>query len=316
MRLLSVILFCLGLLCVAQAQVPMTGAGLGKPATGGGGAYSGPGDIVSSGWVLWWGLRAFSTAKATGHAALFRACTPADAACADILSNTDGTPNLAGSGLGCDNLVTQCSITKVYDQSGASSCSGACDAVFSVLRANLVTGCIGSLPCLACKIGATSGVGGSPAILGSAVTQPYSISFAANRTSGTAFGDVIASDNGNTQFGSGNVANQILSFAGSLTQVGTFADNAFHAVQIVADNATPANSDIYVDGTANTGNAPGANPNQNFPSMCAATSLANGGNIGGNSYLGEVLEAGINSGSFSSGNKSGLNSNQHSFWGF
>ena len=59
-RLIAVILLCAGIFCIAaeppvgqsHAQVPMTGAGLGAPTGGGGGGFTGPGDVVS-GALAW-----------------------------------------------------------------------------------------------------------------------------------------------------------------------------------------------------------------------------------------------------------------------
>ena len=65
-RLIAVILFCAGIFCLGQshAQVPMTGAGLGKP--GGATAYTGPGDCSGCSFdataKAWWGLRCYSNA--------------------------------------------------------------------------------------------------------------------------------------------------------------------------------------------------------------------------------------------------------------
>jgi hypothetical protein len=54
-RLLAVILFCAGIFCLAQshAQVSMTGAGLGAPASGGGGGYTAQGVHFNGSTELW-----------------------------------------------------------------------------------------------------------------------------------------------------------------------------------------------------------------------------------------------------------------------
>ena len=59
-RLFAIVLFCAGIFCIAQsqaqAQVPMTGAGLPKPASAGG--YTGPGDCAGctfNATAIFWG---------------------------------------------------------------------------------------------------------------------------------------------------------------------------------------------------------------------------------------------------------------------
>jgi hypothetical protein len=71
-----------------------------------------------------------------------------------------------------------------------------------------------------------------------------------------------------------------------------------------------ASSDIYVDGTTNP--APGGG------TQAMNTVVHMGEDLYGNSWVGDIVELGYWNGlaAPSSGFKSSMNSNQHTFWGF
>ena len=111
--IVSVILFCAGLLCLAQAQVPTTGAGTAKPGAVAG--YTGPGDIVT--FAGWWGLRAYSAAKATALAPSFLAVDVAQVNTGEIHVKSDGTLNTTD----ITNFIAAhgtCVFDKFHDQTG------------------------------------------------------------------------------------------------------------------------------------------------------------------------------------------------------
>jgi hypothetical protein len=98
--------------------------------TGGGGAYTGPGNIVS-GASAWWGLRAYNTAYATALGNIANIVdTATGAATCTIKANASGDADLttAGAGgagnnclLGATTFCTTthaagCSVTLLYDQ--------------------------------------------------------------------------------------------------------------------------------------------------------------------------------------------------------
>jgi hypothetical protein len=104
------------------AQLPLTGAG--KAATGGGGGYVGPGDIVP-GARAWWGLRAYSSATAGNVAVDLRRASDS-ANCVGIKTLATGGLDVS-SGLYCTGGIqtatgfcasTTCSVLKLYDQTG------------------------------------------------------------------------------------------------------------------------------------------------------------------------------------------------------
>ena len=269
---------------------------------GGAPAYSGPGDVVS-GAKAWWGLRAYNSA-AKGTPAV-NVCNVSDIACADL--STDAvTGALVISSIGGSSCsIVTCTIKTWYDQSGALACSGgtACNVTQATIgtRSTLVVSCISSLPCAA-----TSNVAGATATNGltSGISQPFTISAVGNRTGNTSsFQDLLSIDNNDIQTGFSNSTNTSLMFAGSVTSA-TASDSSFHALQHVYNGAS---SVLGVDGTEST-----VNPGTNVPAAGGKFSIPGVSNV----LTGQATEVGIWSGGFSSGQRTSMNSNQHSYWGF
>ena len=131
MRAVAVLLFLLGLLCLAQsprADMMLTGVG-GGPVAAAAGAYQGPGDTVSGAAVFYSCGRAYNAAYAAAQSALCDIVDTATGVATCTLSvGTNGYANL--SALSCvGNTVSVttfctvthaagCSITKMYDQTG------------------------------------------------------------------------------------------------------------------------------------------------------------------------------------------------------
>lgn len=100
-------------------------------ASGGGGGYTGPGDVIASNVKAWWGFRCYSSTS-SGNMALVadsHTATSFTMSCASggTISATDG------SGHTLTDLTTDCAsgsgftctLTTWYDQSGANLCSSA-----------------------------------------------------------------------------------------------------------------------------------------------------------------------------------------------
>lgn len=292
-----------GLVCLSQAQVPMTGAGKGVP---GAVAYQGPGDVVSG--ALWWaGLRGYNTAY-TGNAA--NICTPLDAVCLDV-TIVGGALNTTTLGtLACNNLTTICTVKILYDQSGNSNCGGPCDFTQATIASRPIyvasgaaNGCsTTAFPCMAFVSGTPGLI--SPNFSPVAVSQPYTASGVVNRTGDTGnFRDWVTLT-GTTLVGAPGSANTMRMSAGAELDA-TASDNAFHAIQALFDTTC----NLYIDGGGNTG-ACGSDPVQN------GATFRIGSNFSASGYTGKVLEAGLWSVGFSAGNLTSMNSNQHSYWGF
>jgi hypothetical protein len=265
-------------------------------------AYTGPGDLVS--FFNWYGLRAYSSA--TRGNALINVCNVADVACVDFVSNaTTGdlvVTTVGGSSCG----VITCTVKILYDQgpNGATCVGSSCPINQATIanRPTLTLNCIGSLPCLTFSSSASLGdnTGGHFPV---DYAQPVTYSMIYNRTGGTgAFGDVWGT--GGSGFLSNNSANGLILWANnaSLGALVTVSDNAFHAVQGIANNTM---STIYVDGSTNSVSvANGANLS---PSNGVASTRA---------FVGQITELGFYIAAMSGGQLSSLNSNQHTYWGF
>ncbi len=298
-RILAVIWFCVCLFCIAQAQVPMTGAGLGVPSGGSPPpSYTGPGDVVS-GAVAWWGLRAYNGAYAASLGKIANICTPLDAVCADVNSDASGNFNLSGTGsLLCNNSTSICTIKIFYDQSGATNCTTACDLSQSTIatRATLTTGCLGSLVC-ATFTTSTSYVNGG--LIGT-FAQPNTWALFANNTH-VSYASVGESGAGNNQVGFNTTANMTLCYAGGGTPGVTAADGSYHAEQCILDGATTI---TYVDGAQTTGLVTGSNSISSSLGMGAP----------GNGFQGTMTEVGVWNLAFSTPQQSGMDSNIRGYW--
>jgi hypothetical protein len=287
----------------ASAQVPMTGAGLGVPASSGA-TYVGPGDLQAS--VAAWGLRAYSSA--TRGNKLINACNSTggiDVGCADMLS--DATTGLLVPAtiatITCPG--TNCTIKTWYDISGNTNCTGtACDQTDAVIsaRATLTANCLNTtFPC-------ATYAGAQTYATANTLTQaqPFTISFVGERTGTFTSNNSVVGANAGTDFicGFSSTANTAGMYAGSAVVNKTeVADSAFHAVQCFFNGAA---STFYVDGSVSGSVNPGTNG--------STAAVALGTDSLSNRFTGLMTEAQILNGSITG--QSAYNSNQHTFWGF
>ncbi len=279
-------------------SIPFPGPGTAHSAAA---PYSGPGDVVSANSLAWWGLRAYSAATAGNKAA--RVCLALDVSCGDLLTNAV-TGNLDLASLGApDCVMFTCTISTLYDQTGALQCTGstACDLTQSneSLRPILTPSCQGSLPCItwtASKVLMTAG--GTPGSVG-----VVSISAVGERTGSTSsFADLTsAGGGGDVQFGFTNSTNTALLYAGNIATAAA-NDNALHAMQALLNGGS---SIIYVDGSSSSVSAGGNS---------AASAALCMGNCN-NGLAGISMEVGWWTGDKST-SFSALNANQHAYWGF
>lgn len=258
--------------------------------------YVGPGDIVASA-NGWWGLRAYSAAAAGGQ-------------CVRLIRASDSTQQdfntLANGSLDIASIVTFLALTTgkvvtIYDQSGGGL---HLTQASSTLRPTFTLNAIGVLPAMQFTKSGPHGLTATG--LASPPAQPFTVSFVAERNGDTTlFGDVFATAGGNVQIGFGNAVNTVAEFAGSIVTAAA-ADNAFHAVQAIMNGAS---SDLVVEGSSNT-----VSPGTLATSAAIGIGFPNGG--GGNALTGLVMEVGLWTGAFSAGNKTAMNTNQHTFYGF
>ena len=307
-RLIAVILFCAGIFCLAaeppvgqsHAQVPMTGAGLGAPSSGGGG-FTGPGDVVS-GALAWWSPYACYNSAYVGNVADIWDATGTTTETL-ITCTAGGVIHETINPLSTTCAVS-CFVATLYDQIG-THCSGSCDLTEAIsLRPVLALNVLNSKPCV--QFSAISGhILASPTF--TSASQPITLSTVAKSINNSTQQGLFFSGTGVVVFGyndSGTNANTALMFAGASADFSA-TDATFHAIQAIFNSASSIG---VTDGSATTGLNPGST------AMSGALNL---GGVGGSQpFDGNVCEFGAWPIAFSSGQYGSMNSNQHSRWAF
>jgi hypothetical protein len=273
--------------------------------SGGGGAYAGPGDVVS-GATIWYGFRAYSLAKAGTRVA--NICNAGAASCADVNSLANGDFDVAtaqGAPLNCGGAGGTCTVAKLYDQTVGNNCTGVtCDLSASgSAQPTVVFNAVGTKTCMGFN-GTSNQISDLLNSLSPVVNQPFTASWVAKAVSPTAQVSVLQFGTSNSQMGYHNsVANQVWLYGGSVLAA-TASDGSFHALQAVFNGGS---SDMNVDGSQNTG-AGGSTGMQG--------QILVGQFSGGQFLPGSLCEVGGWPSGFSSGQSSNMSSNQHSYWGF
>ena len=310
--------------CAAQAQFsvgPKYGDGFGfsaLPSAGAPPGYTGPGDIITSGAMMWWGMRCYNNAYAGNVADITDSATGNTTG--TRLQCSSGTVSALVSGSACTfvtgnacsslatTCATACNVLTLYDQSGALKCAGAIACTVTNAanadRPTVTVSCQNSHPCMVFNGSAQQML--SAANLASTQAQPIYMSFVAKRTGNfTSFAGVAVPGSGGSPYGGfANAANQITCYAGNTASVAA-TDNAVHAAQIQFNSTT---SVFYVDGASTTG--------QNCGTGSASGAQPTVGNSGfGQLMTGQVMEVGFWAGS-NTGSNSTMNSNQHTYWSF
>lgn len=318
--LLSWALLIIGALCIAQEErvsafwqsrdsnynVNITGAAAG---------YSGPGDVVGSAFVFYSSARAYNAAYANGTNPLADIVDTATglAACtiqvktngfADLTSAVcpTGSPTVGVTTFCTVTHAAGCSVTKIYDQTGNG---------FHLTQATLADmpvlslSALNSLPCL---LGNGSSTFLDNAVVTGAPAQPFSFSAVGKRTANFTSQQSYFGTNNVTGVLAGwaSSANTLQYYASTAVTNATATDNAFHAMQTAFNGAS---SFIYVDGTlTNANTSPGST------GLGSHFILLN--DIYNLFLSGPVCEMGVWSVAFTSGNYTGLNSNQHGTNGY
>lgn len=304
-RALVAVLLTAGIWASAHAQLGTTGAGKVIPG-GAAPTFTGAGDVVS-GASSWYGLRAYNAAYATANGKLINVVRASDSQACDILAATTGGLGVTASCTGGANgtaaatfcNATTCAIATAYDQSGANLCTSApCNATqaTAAARPTLVFNCIGSLPCMQANSANSQALATSGS---SAVSQPFTVAGAGNRTGNTtAFSGFLDSGDG-TFWGSS--ANTFGGFFGTIVTA-TAADNTNHALVFMVNGAS---SIISVDNTE-TSVSPGAG------------ALSAGYNLFGQSTqftTGNIYEAGVWPSGFTGTQRTNMCHNIFTYWG-
>lgn len=274
------------------------------PVIGGGGGYTGPGDVVGSAYG-WWGLRSYNAAYATGSNPAIDIVDQANANSLTVNILADGSLDVAAiSTWVTANSVTTIYVTKLWDQTGNGR-HFTQSSFPSIFSPTLVLNGQGSLPVIRSP-------GGNDTNLSrtfTSISQPFTVSTVAKRTGSLTNekwgGGTVKTSSVLWGFGTGN---NLAKMYGGANTTATAADNTWHGIQYVFNGAS---SDINVDGSVNTVNA-GTN------SIPADTvDLFNGAGQGG-SLHGDWGEAGIwgPSLAFSSTQSTNMKNNQQAYWGY
>jgi hypothetical protein len=287
---------------LACAQTPLTTLFVGPGTSAVATPYTGPGDLGFS-FLVWYGLRAYSSATRGNRA--INVCNAGDATCVDMVTSATTGDLVVTTVGGTDCGVSTCTVKLVYDQTGATTCSGGCtlgNATESG-RPVLTLNCINTtFPCLTYSAGkAITDVSGG--IFPTSYAQPVTMSVVFDRTGGvTSFGNIWSSASSFGILGN-NAANQITLFAGVVFPVTAANDNTWHAAQGIFNNAT---STMYVDGSSGTVDIMNS-------SNITSTALRTGGS---NDFLGKWVESGFITSGLSGAQLIAINGNQHTYWGF
>lgn len=290
--MLRVLALLLTLCCAASAQVPTTGAGAGSAYTAP--SYIGPGDVVS-GATAFWGLRAYNGAYASAQSKLANICTPLDAVCADVSSNSSGNFNLSAVGsLTCNNSTSICTVKTLYDQTGnGNDLTEATIASRPVLTVNCLNT---SLPCM--TFTPTQHLETSAL----SVSTSYTITGVGEATSGS-FPTFFSSNSGGAALVYLGATAKFYCYNNLLSQ--TQAQGTFHTIAGVCDDVG-GTAQFSIDGNIVTGSLA-------FAALSGTTAL--GDDTQGDPLTGSIAEAGIWASEFNSTQIGNMNSNQNTYWG-
>ncbi len=295
------------LLCLTLAISPAGSAGILLLAKAAAVTYSGPGDVAGSTAKFWWGLRAYSAAKAGTKA--IKLCDHLGANCTDVLTSVSTGALVAPTAIGADNCtsITTCVIDTFYDQAGVLCTSSvACD-VQQTTNANRASFNWNSGTPFAVFDGASS-VYSTPASLISAVTQTFTISVVTNVTTPPAgLQQLISALNGNggdTIGFTNNFTQSFWMYAGNNLPVVATTANVWQSVQALFNDAS---SSFEINGSTTI--VPSTPGTQQFDAgqIALGASAFNSTRF----YGGNFREGGL-----WAGTPTDMTTNQRTFWGF
>lgn len=267
--------------------------------SGGGGGYTGVGDIAS-GWLAWFGMRAYNAAYATGSHAAMDIVDQAGANTLTVNILSTGALDVASiSAWVTAHTVTTILVTKLYDQTGNG---------FHLTQAT-----VGAMPTL--LLAQTIGSGSFPLMLlangqqmlsATAPTYGTTPSFSAvlNATPVGGFTTVFGTNTGNAGGIWTTAASHVVELYSGTAATAPLTAGTWGAVQGMYNGAS---SSLYVNGTSTGSLSPGT--------FNETGVLAFGGALGGFKWGGKITEMGVIAGNLSGGNQSGVNGNQTAYYG-
>lgn len=259
---------------------------------GGGGAYTGPGDITA--FTFWCGLRAYSAATA-GTAAI-RIVDSSGLNPTDINTLANGTldSSTLATWIGAHGTA---SVTKWYDKVSTNDLVQATVANMPVITANALNTSYGITFTAASTTQLISGstVTASQPVSAVTVVQPT------NTTGAKDFFSIIDASYLNGVLGEKNGTN-LRMYAGSNADKAMTV--AWHAVQMIFNGASSLSA---IDGSESTVSAGAQN--------ISAQQIYVGNSKPGAPMDGMMMEFGFIAGTITSGNRTSLNSNMHAAYG-
>lgn len=276
----------------------------------GGGGYTGPGDVVS-GALAWWGLRCYNSAYAGNVAQIFDAAT-GNTTQTLITCSTGGVLNETINALSTTCAVA-CEVATLYDQSGNTNCTTACDLTRAHANRPTFTrtGCAGlsgtKTWCLTTNTATPLNMSG-PNWNGGTIAQPYTAYCANTWTNFPANNACSSIETATTGYQLLTLSNgQLDAYAGTDTNNGTATANTWYSFQFIFNGASGAS---YVNGTSLTARNAGAQTIQNTGQVRLGTDFF------GDTANTLFVEAGVWSGGFSGGNQTSMDGNVRAYWGF
>lgn len=288
----SVAAFLIWLLALVQpveAQLPLTGVGLGSLSSGGGGGYSGPGDQGLT-YSQFWGVIAVTSAARGNN--VVNVCNQANTTCVDVATDatTGIAPNPSPGGTACTTSGggNYCTIKIFYNQ-GSGGSGYDLTQTTAALRVNWIPA--GNCQSLGASVScAFSTLAGTPQYTTSSTlvqSQPFTMSYSARRDSGTGALTYMIYEQGNgvnVGGGSFGVADRAYAFAGANLNA-TATDATWKSVADLFNNPGGVTSSaVTVESTDTTGDVSSL-------TMNGAVRLFWGG--GGNYWQGYMTYAGI-----------------------
>jgi hypothetical protein len=218
-----------------------------------GSIYTGPGDLIASGWVGFYSCRAFNAA--TKGTKAYRIVRASDSTQTDINSLANGQCDTTTPTTFCAS--TTCKVVTYYDQSVSGGCTGSCDLTQATdaNRPPLTLSALNGWPCIINATSATlASVGGI-----STLPQPYTWMGIGERFAnfGTVFG-MIYETGGTVFIGWRETANTFGTQSGTITATASDGTSSsdfthFHAFAGPSVANTASASSIVVDGAITTG---------------------------------------------------------------
>lgn len=309
--LLFIAALLVGLISPAWAQNTITTTGAGGKH--GAAAFTGVGDTVASA-KGYWGVFAYNSA-ARGTKAL-NLCNAADVACVDV--NTDATTGIVSSTqvvglITCDNGggANKCTVKTVYDQSGASNCSGVCDMAQATItnRPVFVVNCSGTVPCLGVTAGANQFVAKASGFTAIGASAAFTIVSGFNSHNDTGGNARTFAGVGGLLLGNSDSSSKQYVYNGSalLNQSSTDTTDTFYSTIGLADAS--GNGTIGINGTTTTGTAIGTSGSGAAVSIGCDTA-------GSNCLHGQIMDVGIWATNFSGGQITSMSATMRALGGY